>query len=91
MMLSDLWVQATHYEDGSADFTVSLDGEDFRFSATPENDVAIVTYEETLTWRGTIRVSEPREEVWRVLMQSDTMAAYLDLQDELSGVRRERN
>lgn len=75
MALTDARVQYTYYEDGSADFTITEDDEDFKFSITPDGNL---TYEETQTWRGEIRVSDPPNEVWRTLMQSDKMTEYLD-------------
>lgn len=76
--LADAWVQFTDHGDGSADFTVSLDDEDFKFSAVVYGDTVAVQYEETLSWRGVIRVAEPREEVFRRLMTSDEMTAFLE-------------
>jgi hypothetical protein len=66
------------YDDDSAVFTVYIDEESHRFSASPVDDAAIIEYEETLSWRGTFRVSEPEESVWKYLMQSDEMTAYLN-------------
>lgn len=78
-------------DDGSADMTLTIADDDHRFSVSAADDAsyAIVSYEETLSWRGQTRVSEPDEAVWRQLMQSDTMTEYLESQD-LTGVRRER-
>ncbi len=74
--------------DGSADFTVS-DEEDFKFSAVAVNGEAIASYEETQSWRGVIRVAEPRQEVFAALMTSDEMTAFLERYG-LGGVRREK-
>lgn len=92
MSLATPTVFVTEHDDGSADFTISVNNEDHKFSAVPESESsnAILSYEETLSWRGQIRVKEPEHEVWRLLMQSDEMTAYLDSQDGLTGVRRER-
>jgi len=80
--------------DGSADFTISIDDEDHKFSAAPGEGRgaagAILSYEETQSWRGEIRVKEPREEVWSRLMKSDKMTEYLD-SENLNGVRRQRH
>lgn len=72
------WILSTVYEDGSADFTVALDEDDHKFSVTPDGHLQ---YEETLTWPGVIRVSEPPEGVWKLLMQSREMTDYLNEQD----------
>lgn len=92
MSLADPTVFATVNDDGSAEFTISIDEEDFKFSASPEPESsnAILSYEETLSWRGEIRVSEPRNEVFKLLMQSDQVTEYLDAHD-LTGIRRERH
>jgi len=91
MSLADPTVFATVYDDGSADFTISVDEEDFKFSVAKGDDSnAILAYEETLSWRGEIRVSEPRNEVFKLLMQSDEVTAYLESHD-LTGIRRERH
>jgi len=89
--LADPKVFSTFHDDGSADLTLTLADDDHKFSvASPEaTDYAVVTYEETLSWRGQIRVSEPDEAVWKLLMQSDEMTEYLD-QNDLNGVRRKR-
>lgn len=90
MSLADPTVFVTEHGDGSADFTISVDDEDHKFSASPHGDYAYLEYEETLSWRGQIRVKQPREDVWRLLMQSEEMTAYLENQDTLSGVRRDK-
>lgn len=78
MSLSDPNVLITVFDDDSAKFTIVDDEENHRFSASPVNDAAIVEYEETLSWRGVMRNSEPREEVWKALFQSEEMTAYLN-------------
>ena len=82
-------VFATMNGDGSADFTIAVDGENFKFSASENKNNAVVSYEETLSHRFKIRVSEPRNEVWKMLMTSDEMTEYLELND-LNGVKRNR-
>lgn len=91
MSLPEPKVFATFNDDGSADFTLTLADEDHKFSvsADPESGYGLVSYEETLSWRGQIRVSEPEDTVWKMLMQSDKMTEYLEV-NNLSGVRRER-
>jgi len=88
--LANPTVFKTVNEDGSADFTIVVDEEDFKFSVSPEGDTAILSYEETLSWRGEIRVSEPRNEVFKLLMQSDEVTEYLEAHD-LTTIRRERH
>jgi predicted RND superfamily exporter protein len=90
MTLSESIVFVTEHNDGSADFTIVVDDDDHKFSASPEDGQAIVEYEETLSWRGEIRVSEPRNEVFKMLMQSNEMTNYLESND-LTGVRREKH
>ena len=80
---------STFYDDGSADLTLTIADDDHKFSVSPDGDTAMVSYEETLSWRGQIRVSEPDEDVWKMLMTSDEMTEYLELND-LNGVKRNR-
>lgn len=89
MALADPAVFVTEHNDGSADMTISIDGDGHKFSVSGEGSQAVVSYDETLSWRGQIRVSEPREEVWKILMTSDQMTAFLESND-LGAVRRER-
>lgn len=77
-MTMDPWVQYDDNGDGSAEFCVSLDAEDHKFSASAEHGDAIVEYEETLSERGQIRVSEPPESVFKTLLQSDEMTAFIE-------------
>lgn len=90
MSLADPTVFVTENSDGSADFTISIDEDDHKFSVSQDSDEAVVSYEESLTWRGEIRVAEPRQEVFKLLIQSDAMTGYLEAND-LSVVRRERD
>jgi hypothetical protein len=83
-------IQVTVHDDGSAKFTISDDEEDHRFTAVPRDDHALVSYEETCSWRGETRVSKPRESVWKELFQSDEMTDYLEKHD-LEYVRGEKN
>lgn len=78
MSLVSPYVMCTDNGDGSADLTISINDEDHKFSASVEGDEAVVQYEETLSWRGEIRVSEPEELVFRELMQSEEMTDLLD-------------
>lgn len=90
MSLADPTVFVTENSDGSADFTISIDEDDHKFSANTDGNGAVVSYEESLTWRGEIRVAEPREEVFKLLIQSDEMTRYLESND-LTSVHYERN
>lgn len=81
-------VFSTVHDDGSADFTISVDDEDHRFSTNVSGDMASLSYEETQSWRGQIRVKAPREEIWRLLIQSREMTEYLE-SNSLKAVRRE--
>ena len=89
MSLSKPLIMSSIEMDGSADFTVSFADDDHKFSASAEGDTAVVEYEETLSWRGQIRVSQPDETVFKELMQSTEMTQFLD-EHGLTGVRRKR-
>lgn len=89
MSLADPLIFVTENQDGSADFTISVDDEDHKFSVSPDGYAAILAYEETMTYRGVIRVSEPDDHVWEMLMKSDKMTAYLE-SEGLTSVRRQR-
>lgn len=78
MSLADPSVFVTENDDGSAEFTIQVDDDNYRFSADVLGERAVLEYEETMLYRGVIETSEPREEVWRLLMQSDEMTAYLE-------------
>lgn len=82
-------VLSTDHGDGSADFTVSFADDDHKFSASVDGDTAVVSYEETLSYRGHIRVIEPDESIFKDLMQSNEMTEFLD-EHGLTGVRREK-
>jgi len=89
MSLADPKVFATFHDDGSADMTLTIANDDHKFSVSPDGDYGIITYEESLSWRGQIRVSEPDEAIWKMIMQSDKMTDYLE-REGLDGVRRDR-
>lgn len=82
-------VMLTDNNDGSADATVQFADDDHRFSLIIDGDMAIVEYEETLSWRGVIRVSEPDEAVYKELMSSEEVTKFLNKYD-LSSIRRAR-
>jgi len=71
-------VLSTVDNDGVATMTVSLAEDDHKFEVWVEGDEALVEYQETLLWRGQIRVREPDEAVFKQLMVSDEMTTYLD-------------
>jgi hypothetical protein len=78
--------------DGSLRVTVTVGDNDHRFDVSSNRGVATISYEETLSWRGYIRVSRPEEKVFRAAMTSDEVTDYLD-RNGLSTIRRtdERN
>jgi hypothetical protein len=82
-----MYVLSTEEDDGIAEMTISIADEDHRFDVWTEGDEALVEYQETLSWRGQVRVSEPDEDVYRELMLSDEMTQLLT-QWGVSGVRR---
>lgn len=87
MSLTQPNVMVTQESGSSANFTVSFAEDDHKFSVWAEGDTALVEYEETLSWKGQIRVSEPDETVFKELMTSDEMTAFLE-ENGLEGVRR---
>jgi hypothetical protein len=82
-----MFVQSTEEEDGVATMTITIADDDHKFDVWAEGDTALVGYQETLSWRGKVRVSEPDEDVFKALMVSDEMTALLD-EWGVSGVRR---
>lgn len=65
-------------EDGVAKLTISIGDDDHRFEIWSEDDTALIEYQETLTWRGQVEVSEPDEEVLKELVTSDEVTEFLD-------------
>lgn len=80
-------VLSTVHDDGVATMTVSLADDDHKFEVWTEGNEALVEYQETLSWRGEVRVSEPDEDVYKALMVSDEMSEFLDIHG-VQGVRR---
>jgi hypothetical protein len=80
-------VLSTVHDDGVATMTVSLADDDHKFDVWTEGNEALVEYQETLTYRGTIAVSEPDEEVFKALMVSDQMTEFLNIHG-VNSVRR---
>jgi len=71
-------VLTTEIDDGVAQMTVAFAEDDYMFEVTVEDGVALVDYEETRTWRGQIRVSDPGNDIYKALMTSDEMTAFLN-------------
>ena len=82
-----MYVLSTEEDEGVATMTISIADDDHKFDVWAEGDEALVEYQETLSWRGQIRVSEPDEDVFKALMVSDEMASLLN-EWGVSGVRR---
>lgn len=82
-----MYVQSTEEDDGTATMTITFADDDHKFDVWADGDEALVEYQETLSYRGQIRVSEPDEEVYKALMVSDEMTSLLDKWG-VSGVRR---
>lgn len=80
-------VLSTETDDETAEFTVSLGEDDYRFDVYTEGEKAVVEYQETHTWRGEVRVSQPADDIYKMLMVSDEMTKFLEKYD-LKGIRR---
>jgi hypothetical protein len=80
-------VFATEVDDGVANVTINIYDEDHKFDLWKDGNNALVEYQETLSFRGQIRVSEPPEEVFKELMVSEEVTELLDKWG-VSGVRR---
>lgn len=89
MSLADPTVFVTEHGDGSADFTVAVADDNHKFSVSPDGDTAVVSFEETMLYRGAIRTSEPGDSVYEMLMKSEKMTAYLE-SEGLTSIRRQR-
>lgn len=82
-----MYVLSTENGDGTATMTISVADDDHKFDVWAEEDEALVDYQETLSYRGNIQVSEPDEFIFKELMLSDEMMSLLDEWD-VSGVRQ---
>jgi len=71
-------VMRTVQPDGTATMTVSVDDEDHKFDVLADSSEVSIEYQETLSWRGQIRVSEPRDEVYDILVNSDEFQEFVD-------------
>lgn len=80
-------VLTTDNEDGTAVMTISIADDDYKFDVWKDGNEVLVDFQECLSWRGEIRVSEPDEEVFKMLMVSDEMTSFLN-DHGASGVRR---
>jgi hypothetical protein len=80
-------VLSTEKDNQTAEMTINFADEDHKFDVWASGDTALVEYQETLSYRGTIRVSEPDEAVFKALMTSDKMASLLNKWG-VSGVKR---
>lgn len=78
---------ATEHEEQTATMTISIADDDYKFDVWKEGKQAMVEFQECLSWRGQIRVSEPDEDVFKALMVSDEMTSLLN-EWGVSGVRR---
>lgn len=85
--MRDMYVLSTEVGDSEATMTVSIADDDHKFDVWAEGDAALVSYQESLTWRGEIKVSDPDEDIYRTLMTSEEMTSLLNRWD-VSGVRR---
>jgi len=73
-----MYVLKTEQERGIATLTISIGDDDHKFDVWVDGDTALVEYQETLSWRGKIRVSEPDEMIYKQLMVSDEMTEFLN-------------
>jgi hypothetical protein len=72
-------VQSTVNEtNGTAVMTVSEGADDHKFEVWVEGSDALVEYQETLSWRAFVQVSEPSDRIFKILTRSDEMTDFLD-------------
>jgi len=74
-------VLKTEDEEGVATLTISIGDDDHMFEVWVDGDTALVEYQETLSWRGQIRSSEPDEDIFKSLVVSDEMTEFLNKYD----------
>jgi hypothetical protein len=82
-----MYVLSTEEDDNTATMTISIAEDDHKFELWSDGEEALVQYQESLTWRGQVRVIEPDESVYKALMTSDEMMSILDKWD-VKSVRR---
>jgi len=85
--MRQMYVLSTEVDENEATMTVSIADDDHKFDVWQQDDKALVSYQESLTWRGDIKVIDPDEDIYRALMTSDEMATLLNKWD-VSGVQR---
>jgi hypothetical protein len=73
-----MYVLSTEEDDGTATMTISIADDDHQFEVWSDGGEALVQYQESLTYRGSIEVSEPDESVYKALMTSDEMVSLLE-------------
>ena len=81
------YVMVTDHEDETATMTISVADEDYKFDVWKEGSSAMVEFQECLSWRGQLRVSDPDETIYKELMVSDKMTEFLNEYD-CDSVRR---
>ncbi len=85
--MRDIYVLSTEVNDSEATMTVSIADGDHKFDVWRDGDSALVEYQESLTWRGDIKVVDPDDDIYRTLMTSDEMTTLLNSWN-VSGVKR---
>jgi len=67
-------------EDGTGVFSVIVDEEThlFEISVGDDMDSMEIEYQETLGWRGQVLVSEPDDDVYDILLESDEFNEYIE-------------
>jgi|APHM01.1.fsa_nt_gi hypothetical protein len=74
-------------KDDYAKMTFATKSADYQFEIWQDGDYAYVEYQETQTWRGSIKVVEPHETVYNKFMRSEAVTDFLD-KHGLDGVRK---
>ena len=78
MPLAEARVLSTDNGDGTATMTVTFAEDDHKFDVWRDGSNAYVEYQETLSWRGEVRVADPDDDVYKSLMMSDEMTELLE-------------
>jgi len=76
----DTMVMSMVEEDGTARMTVSLNDEDHLFSVSIEQDgdELQIEHEESQLWRGMFESSEPRDEIYDRLLESEPFQEFIE-------------
>jgi len=74
-------VLRTDTSTGVARMTVVDGSDDHRFEVWASDGDAIVAYQETQQWRGSVEVQPPDHRVYQMLASSEPMQAFLDEYD----------